>query len=195
MSHEERLTAFTAAAPLTATMEFVTPPSAVASVTDTAPERSENDDAQAIIAAKSAVAEYLRDLGLRDPDIIAAESQQIVAQASGKAGASKSLAETAIQLTVKRLEHYLTVLAGQSGSPGEGWRMNCAIAARLPLLLSDFPLTFTGKNLPEEAITRLRTGVAPVVPSTRPRRMGRQRLTLLPMSVRRVVNFLRGDGQ
>jgi len=67
-------------------------------------------DQQAITAAKWSVAEYLRDLGLCDPELIARESGEIVDRAQRErpfVRKEKSLTETAIQLTVKQLDRWL----------------------------------------------------------------------------------------
>src|SRR5437660_1421551 len=66
-------------------------------------------DEEAVAAAKWAVAEYLRDVGLCDPELIARESQEIVARARREPAFTRkeaSLSEAAIRLTVKQLDRW-----------------------------------------------------------------------------------------
>src|SRR5690606_22646207 len=72
MPHDPGLTAFTAAPPPATSVDYV---AARAPARRRAKKAHWRFDAPAIAEARSAVADYLRDLGLRDPDRIAAESQ------------------------------------------------------------------------------------------------------------------------
>jgi membrane glycosyltransferase len=155
----------------------------------------------AIAKARCAVAEYLRDLGLRDPDVVAQESQRIVSQAQRELAPTAavdeaSLCETAIRLTVKQLERWLLVLASQSGSPDEPERLGSVIAARLPMLLEQFPQPLDQKRLPAGLVGSLQGNLAPVVPPPRLHRMRGQMLALVPPSwkrqMRRIHDLLFG---
>lgn len=146
--------------------------------------------------AKCAVAEYLRDLGLGDPDVLARESQRIVDEAqqglsTSDASDESLLCEAAVGLTVKRLEHWLEVLATQSGGPDGPQRWGSVIAARLPMLLNRFPDALNQDVPPAGFVDSLRGSLTPVVPSPRPGRMGQQRLSLVPTSLRRLANRIR----
>lgn len=147
--------------------------------------------------ARCVVAEYLRDLGLRDPDVIALESQRIVTQALQEvrpdqyAVDESLLCEKAILLTVKQLERWLEVLATQSGRPDPSPRLGSVIAARLPDLLSRFPQALHGGEMPAELVHSLQDGLTPVVPPPRPRGMRRQVLPLIPSSFKRLGSQIR----
>lgn len=150
----------------------------------------------ATMKAKCAVAEYLRDLGLRDPELVAKESQRIVGNAQRQlsladANNESQLCERAVRLTVKQLELWLEVLAAQSGRPDHSQRLGSVIAARLPALLDRFPYALNGDELPAELVESLKTGVNPVVPTPRPGRMRRQMLPLIPSSLKRLGSQLR----
>lgn len=152
--------------------------------------------AQAIAKAKCAVAEYLRDLGLRDPDVVAQACQRIVSQAQRDLPANRLLDETAlceaaIRLTVKQLERWCLALAAQSGCTDEPERFGSVIAARLPALLERFPQALNQNRLPAELVGSLHAGLTPVVPSPRLHHMRQQGLPLVPPSWKRLVSQLR----
>jgi hypothetical protein len=147
--------------------------------------------------ARCAVAEYLRDLGFRDPDVVAKESQRIVSQAQRElpptaAGDEALLCETAIRLTVKQLEHWLLVLASQSGSAEEPERLGSVVAARLPMLLDQFPQTLTQDRLSDGLMGSFQGNLTPVVPPPRLRRMRRQMLALVPPAWKRLMRRIQG---
>lgn len=149
----------------------------------------------AVAKAKCAVAEYLRDLGLRDPDVIAKECQRIVTQAQGELPPATAVDETplcemAIHLTVKELEHWFAVLAVQSGRPDERERLGSFIAARLPVLLDQFPQALNQTRLPAELVGSLHEDLTPVVPPPRPHRMRRQTLSLVPPAWKRRMSHI-----
>src|SRR5688500_3546607 len=97
----------------------------------------------AIAAARCAVAEYLRDVGLRDPDLVAQESRRLVSQALERLGSNAEvtetvLAEAAIKLTVKRLEHLLAALTTDANGSEEVESHGRVVGARLTALLTRY---------------------------------------------------------
>ncbi len=151
---------------------------------------------EALIRSRAAVAEYLRDLGLGDPDVIAQESLRIVDQALFETTSSEeinpaALCERAIRLTVRQLEKLLRLVARQSGSGEEPERLGSVVAARLPVLLDQFPEAIGKDKLPEELASSLQDRLSPVVPPAKPRSMGRQGLVLVPRVVKRLFQSVR----
>jgi hypothetical protein len=151
---------------------------------------------RALIRAREAVAEYLRDLGLRDPDVIARESLRIVDQALCEAASADEVAQTilcerATRLTVKQSEKLLSLVARQSGSGEEPERLGSVIAARLPDLLAQFPNAIGQDKLPDELLNSVQDRLSPVVPPARPQRMTRQRLVLVPAVLKRFFRSVR----
>lgn len=146
---------------------------------------------QAVATARWAVAEYLRDVGLRDPELIATESQRMVARTQ-RALAFRdtvnepSLSEAAIQLTVKQLDRWLLALAADSCDPGEPRQLGSVVGARLPDLLSRYPEAWKQPRPSAELVESMRGDLIPVVPQPRPRSMCRQSLVLVPASLKRL---------
>src|SRR5205823_1259935 len=106
-------------------------------------------DQEAVAAARWAVAEYLRDIGLRDPELIARESHQMVARAQRQLAFSSHkvpLTEAAIQLTVRQLDHWLMALAADSPGTEPAPRPGSVAGARLPELLSRYPQALRQKR-------------------------------------------------
>jgi hypothetical protein len=190
MSH--LLSTFNVTVPITSVR-----PAASAADEATADPADEQTADLATAKAKSAVAEYLRDLGFRDPDVVAKETQRIVSEAerelpSAAAGDEALLCETAVRLTVKQLEHWLLVLATQSGSSEEPERLGSVVAARLPMLLDQFPQTLTQDRLSDGLVGSFQGNLTPVVPPPRLRRMRRQMLALVPPSWKRLMRQIQG---
>src|ERR1700687_5575018 len=101
----------------------------------------DRNDEQAVAAAKWAVAKYLGDVGLCDPELIARESHEIVAKAHRESTFIRketSLSEAAIQLTVKQLDRWLVTLAADSPEADELQRPGGVAGSRLPDLLSRY---------------------------------------------------------
>lgn len=172
------------------------PGSAAASVMGAAGISRRSAD-PATAKARCAVADYLRDLGLRDPDVVVRESHRIVSQARSElqpaiAGDETLLSERAIQLTVKKLEHWLVVLAVQADSSDEPERLGSVIAARLSVLLDQFPQALNQSRVPAELVGALQDSLTPVVPPPRRHRMRRQMLALVPSSWKRLWSRIRG---
>lgn len=134
--------------------------------------------------AKSVVAEYLRDLGLADPDFIAVESKRIVQQSleaiahEPKANGTR-LRKIAIRQTVKKLAKWVHAIEGEHDS-GNAPITPGVIGAHLPELLAQHPEGLTDESLPEHFVRSAKTKRKPVVPHSVPKEMTKQRLPLLP---------------
>jgi membrane glycosyltransferase len=163
---------------------------------------------RAVTEASWAVAEYLRDLGLRDPERIARESHRMVAKAERELSsrgieADANLAVAAIHRTVKQLDQWLLALVADSGNADEPQRRGHIAGAHLPDLLSRFPEAWKQKRPPEAVSESCRDDLIPVVPQPRPRQMGHHTLALLPTFFKRqrgkIARFLGrkddGDGE
>ncbi len=169
-------------------LEFTTP------LPDSAPQSAAEE--QAIATARCAVGEYLRDLGLSDPEVIAAESREIVARSAEELRArgplrEPVLVEASIRLTVQHLERWLKLLAADDSEPAADAaapRLGSVLGAKLPGLLRRYPRALNGHAPSREDLTALRSDLTPVVPAPRPREMRPQKLRLLPARLR---NFLR----
>ncbi|RCS46043.1 glucans biosynthesis glucosyltransferase MdoH [Bremerella cremea] len=152
-------------------------------VLPTPPLHRELSDAD-VRGAKSVVADYLRDLGLTDPDFIASESKRIVneslaAIAEDPKTNGKRLRKMAIRLTVKKLAkwvHAIEVEHGAEGTPNPPG----VIGAHLPELLSLHPQGLVDESLPERFVASAQTKRKPVVPPPVPKGMTKQKLPLLP---------------
>lgn len=134
--------------------------------------------------AKSVVADYLRDLGLTDPDFIAIESKRIVQHslemiAQEPKANGKRLRKIAIRQTVKKLAKWVHAIEGEhdAGSPPI---THGVIGAHLPELLSQHPEGLTAGSLPEHFVRSAKTKRKQVVPHSVPKEMTKQRLPLLP---------------
>src|SRR6266478_1140213 len=146
-------------------------------------------DQQAITAAKWSVAEYLRDLGLCDPELIARESGEIVDRAQRERRferKEKPLTEIAIHLTVKQLDRWLLKLATDSPDGEQCQRPAGVLGSRLPDLLNRFPHAWKETSQPAEVVKSLQRNVTPVVPEPKPGQMHPQAMALLPSSLRRL---------
>jgi membrane glycosyltransferase len=158
--------------------------------TNAAPTSSPAPIAAAEAEALWIVSEYLRDAGLRNPHDVATESRRIVTQAKAALTPRlrqdpQSLAEAAIDVAVRHLEHWLTVLADDVEVNDLRKGPHGVVGARLPQLLARYPQAFRGKPTTYEQIEQFGDHVTPVVPQPRPRRMHRQQLRLLPAPLRR----------
>jgi membrane glycosyltransferase len=155
---------------------------------------------QEVASAKRAVAEYLHDVGLSDPELIARESRGIVAQAQQKltlAAKKISLTEAAIQLTVKQLDRWLMGLAAVPSEANDEQRLGGVLGSRLPDLLNRYPQAWRQGRPPNELVESVREGLTPVVPEPRHREMRPQTLALVPSSLKRwrgrIAKFLGGQ--
>ncbi|MBI1249203.1 glucans biosynthesis glucosyltransferase MdoH [bacterium] len=143
-------------------------------------------------AAKMVVADYLRDLGLTDPEFIAVQSKRIVQDAIAQLATEsvangKRLRKIAIRLTVKKLAKWVHAIEVENDAshapipPG-------VIGAHLPELLFQHPEGFLSEMLPQEFVASAKTKRKPVVPQPCPKEMAKQKLPLVP----RWWNHLKG---
>lgn len=142
------------------------------------------EEAPDVLHARDTVAQYLRDVGLTDPDLIAEESRVIVDEAQRTEAASCAEAETslsavAVRLCVERLDQWLLALSARSGVAEQAGPLGSVVGARLPNLLGRYPHALKQGPLPE-FVDGAQQEFTPVVPQPQPRSMRRQRLALIP---------------
>ncbi|MFO0896707.1 MAG: glucans biosynthesis glucosyltransferase MdoH [Pirellulales bacterium] len=156
--------------------------------------REDAPSKEAVSAARCAVAEYLRYLGVRDPDQLADLSRRIVrrardAMALGQAGDAQTLAEAAVRMTVRQLDGWLRSLALAEGSADSADLLGSVVGARLPELLARYPDALKHEHLADELADSAQRVLTPVVPPVRPRRMRRQSLALLPAGLAWIFGY------
>ncbi|PQO41669.1 glucans biosynthesis glucosyltransferase MdoH [Blastopirellula marina] len=149
----------------------------------TPPSHREISDTD-IRAAKTVVADYLRDLGLTDPDFIASESKRIVnhsleSLANDPKANGKRLRKMAIRQTVKKLAKWVHAIEVEHSAGGTPLPPG-VIGAHLPELLSLHPQGLVDESLPERFVATAQTKRKPVVPKPVPKEMIKQKLPLLP---------------
>ncbi len=135
------------------------PSSAVA---ERAPRRTPRD------AARCIVGEYLRDWGLRDPDVIADRSREIVDQAerfvAQQPEASPTLSEAALGIAVDLIAAAVVVKpdAGDTGTLVP----QASVVAEVSQLLEDYPhfVGASADDLDLEAAGAMATLASPIVP-------------------------------
>jgi hypothetical protein len=129
--------------------------------------------------ARYLVAEYLHDWGLRDPDVIAAESRRIVEQAEllmlenvGEAQDQK-LAAIAIELTMDEVEAAIVRMATTSmAATLDGVPTNNSIVPRMARVLLEFPEAIRHRDRPPARLLQvLERSVAPIIPYSNHREM------------------------
>jgi hypothetical protein len=150
---------------------------------------SDRADEQAVAAARGAVAKYLGDVGLCDPELIARESHEIVARARREPTFTRKeapLSEAAIQLTVKQLDRWLVALTADSRKADELQRPGGVAGSRLPDLLSRYPQAWKESRPSAELVESLREDLTPVVPEPRPVPMRPQTVALMPSALKRL---------
>ncbi|SFH85105.1 hypothetical protein [Planctomicrobium piriforme] len=143
--------------------------------------------------ARYLVAEYLHDWGLRDPDIVAAESRRIVEQAEAltMTGAGEvsehELCAAAIHITMEEVEASIARMAATSirdqlaGSPTSN-----SIVPRMARVLLEFPDAIRHRDRPPARLLQvLERSVAPIIPRCHPREMRPQPSTRLWSVLRR----------
>jgi membrane glycosyltransferase len=131
--------------------------------------------------AKNLVAEYLRDAGVRDAGVIAAESHRLVMQSAAELKAKpvvdrESPAEAALRAAVRLLEQWL---AAAKTSQTEADAAEPVVAVRLPeLALQQNETTVRPRAGRLDDVPR--KNLSTVVPTPRPRPMTKQTLALIP---------------
>jgi hypothetical protein len=138
------------------------------------------------VGARCAVAEYLRDWGLRDPEVIAVESRRIVQEAQARLSNSSSisraaggnhradadslLGSTAILLAVEEVEDWIARLnCDGKGSFVPRVASADSMVTRPTDLPSQFPDALLQRDhLPAQMLVLLQQSVSPVVPHPRP---------------------------
>lgn len=144
--------------------------------------------------ARMLVAEYLRDWGLKNPDVIAAESRRIVEQAEdlfvegalpghGRA----DLCQAAIRLANEEVEAAIASMANSCPRiQGRGSRTNGSIVPRLDSVLLEFPDAIRHRDRPPaRLLSILERTVTPIIPECTYREMRPQPRTRLWCVLRR----------
>lgn len=143
----------------------------------------------AVEQARCVVAEYLRDWGLRDPELVALETRRIVRRADnhlardGGEPTAQALSETAIRLTIEEIETWISQMASQSRRRNNGHPNGHGSMGESAFHSPD--LTHHRNRLPARLLFILEQSVSPVVPSTRRREMRPQPRTRLWKVLRR----------
>lgn len=150
------------------------------------PSEQKSIASEAIQAAKYAVSEYLRDLGMRDPELIAGETNRIVDRAlqefaPGEPVDQALLTDAAIRHTVDQLATLLKTLSADRNQEHAGSSCETLVAANLPGLFAQYPEVLARPN----ASTETAGAMQRVVPEALPRRMKPQTLQLVPNLYRR----------
>ncbi|HWL08637.1 MAG TPA: hypothetical protein VNQ76_09540 [Planctomicrobium sp.] len=139
------------------------------------------------VQARYLVAEYLRDWGLRDPDVIAVESRRIVEQAEvvtqQKYGtiSLRHLCATAILLTMNEVEEAIAGMAASSSrSLTHEGKNNRSVVPHVARLLQEFPDAIRHRDRPPARLLQvLEQSVAPIIPHPQHREMLAQPSTRL----------------
>ncbi len=139
------------------------------------------------VQARYLVAEYLRDWGLRDPDVIAVESRRIVEQAEavtlknyGNVSA-RYLCATAIHLTMEEVEEAIASMAASSSRDTTNVvaLSNC-VMPHVARLLLEFPDAIRHRDRPPARLLQvLEQSVTPIIPRPQRREMLAQPSTRL----------------
>jgi hypothetical protein len=139
----------------------MTSPSASA---ERAPRRTPRD------AARCIVGEYLRDWGLRDPDVIAARSREIVEQAetflSVAPESALTLSEAALGIAVDLITAAIVV----KPEPGDSGSLvpQASVVSGVCQILDEYPSLVRGAGeIDLEAAGALATAAAPIVPQSK----------------------------
>jgi len=134
--------------------------------------------------ARYLVAEYLRDWGLLDPDIIADESRRIVEQAEALAMpdngelSERELCAAAIHIVMEEVEATIACMAS-STSHAQSTTSN-SIVPRMARLLLEFPDAIRHRDRPPARLLQvLERSVAPIIPRCDLREMRPQPSTRL----------------
>lgn len=143
------------------TASAMTPHSASA---ERAPRRTPRD------AARCIVGEYLRDWGIRDPDVIAVQSREIVEQALITLGeqpdGSITLAEAALGIAVDRI--ISAVVVKPQSTLNDALLPQACVVSEIRQILEEFPhLAGLSADHTDDAVGALATAAAPIVPQSK----------------------------
>ncbi len=133
----------------------------VSAPAERAPRRSPRD------AARCIVGEYLRDWGLRDPDVIATRARDIVDQAekliAAQPDSTLTLSEAALSITVDLIAAAIVVKpeAGETGLVPQA-----CVVAEVSEILDAYPCLVQGDRDPA-ASDLLSTAARPIVPQAK----------------------------
>jgi len=140
--------------------------------------------------ARYLVAEYLHDWGLRDPEVIAAESRRIVEQAAHQFAESPhpgaDLVAIAIEFTQAEVESSIARMASSSPAPvRHRVATNNSIVPRMGRVLLEFPDAIRHRDRPPARLLQvLENSVNPIVPHC-------NRCDMLPQPRTRLWKILR----
>lgn len=132
--------------------------------------------------AKRLVADYLRDWGLRDPELVAAESKRIVEATLGEFplyddmtdGERDAFCQAAIRRTVAEIESWsATIARGITPRAAGRFALGGTLSPGLSELLDAFPEAVVRRDHPTaRALADLEQAILPVVPKPHVREMG-----------------------
>lgn len=132
--------------------------------------------------AKRLVADYLRDWGLRDPELVAAESKRIVEATLGEFplyddmtdAERDTFCQAAIRRTVAEIESWsATIARGITPRAAGRFALGGTLSPGLSELLDAFPEAVVRRDHPTaRALADLEQAILPVVPRPNVREMG-----------------------
>lgn len=132
--------------------------------------------------AKRLVADYLRDWGLRDPELVAAESKRIVESTLDEFplyddmtdGERDAFCQAAIRRTVAEIESWsATIARGITPRAAGRFALGGTLSPGLSELLDAFPEAVVRRDHPTaRALADLEQAILPVVPKPHVREMG-----------------------
>lgn len=146
--------------------------------------------------AKRLVADYLRDWGLRDPELVAAESKRIVEATLGEFplyddmtdAERDAFCQAAIRRTVAEIESWsATIARGITPRAAGRFALGGTLSPALSELLDAFPEAVVRRDHPTaRALADLEQAILPVVPKPHVREMGAA-LRTRPVKIFRAV--------
>ena len=132
--------------------------------------------------AKRLVADYLRDWGLRDPELVASEARRIVEATLEEMPLyddttepeREAFCQAAVRRTVAEIESWsATIARGITPRAAGRFAMGAAMSPGLSELLDAFPEAIVRRDHPAaRALADLERAILPVVPATHVREMG-----------------------
>ena len=130
-----------------------------------APRRTPRD------AARCIVGEYLRDWGLRDPDVIAARSREIVEQAEKFLAVAPESTLTLTEASLGIAVDLITAAIVVKPEPGETGSLvpQACVVSEVSQILDEYPCLVRGGagEIDREAAGALATAASPIVPQAK----------------------------